>query len=340
MKKIVLLYTGGTIGMTMNKETGFLEPHSLESLLEKVPQMGKFKAQIDFYSFPKIKDSADISLEDWQSIGSYIWEHYTLYDGFVILHGTDTMSYTASALSFMFQNLDKPILVTGAAYPIENTISDAVNNLLFALKVCLLCRKDAVNPLLTEVGIVFNNKVFRANRTVKLNSTGFDLYASPNFPVLLSLETLTNFDVNLFLRPNLNRPVRFLPKLSNQCLVLNLFPGITKEFVVQYLNALPFKVLIVGAYGSGTIISAPWFTDCLKNVISHDKHVVMYSQCVFGKIEPIYFSSKIWQDIGVISVNDMTFEALWVKVLFILGQSEDNEYFKKNIRVSLCGEIT
>lgn len=335
--KILLIYTGGTIGMVTNKQTGALQPFTLNHLLKQIPNLNTIDAQIDTLSTPQPKDSSNITPTDWSNLGQLIFDNYKLYNGFVILHGTDTMSYTASAISYMFQNLEKPIIFTGSQLPAGTINSDAENNIIQALKIALLTKNK--EPLVKETAIFFHNKLLRANRSIKINSENFDAFASPNFPALITYRKSYTINNKLLLQPK--GEFQFFQKVKPDVFVLKFHPGITEQQFNQLCDAVTFKVLILETYGSGTLLSSKWFLNKIKKCIECEIIVINCSQCYYGTVKQgTYETSEHLKLLGVLSAKDMTTEAAITKSMHLLGKQITVNDFKTAFIKNFNGDIS
>ncbi len=337
-QKLLLVYTGGTIGMVKDKKTGVLMPFDVDSLLAQIPQLEAIKAQIDAVSVPQPKDSADMQPKDWQFLGKLIYSKFMQYDGFVVLHGTDTMSYTASALSFMFTNLKKPIIFTGSQLPIGDIRTDALENVLTAIQIALL--QENGEPYINEVGVYFDSQLFRGNRSTKISSDRFKAFASPNFPALVTSGVSLKVNDPVLVKANLNRVTKFSEVLSDKVFLLKIHPGITQQVLEQLCKTVDFEVLIMETYGSGTIFNAPWLPHLLEKLLKNGKNIINCSQCISGVVKQgIYEGSEQLKSLGIISAKGMTTESAITKAMCLLGQNKSKNEFKKHFETNFSGEM-
>lgn len=336
--KILLIYTGGTIGMIKNPQTGMLEPFDFHNLMKNVPEINRFDVEVDTISFEPI-DSSDISPEKWANLVETIRANYFGYDGFVILHGTDTMSYTASALSFLIENNRKPIILTGSQLPIGQIRTDGKENLITSIEIASTYENG--KPVVPEIAICFQNKLFRGNRTHKYNSEYFDAFVSPNYPLLAEIGIDIKYNYKAILRPDLHKPVRFHTKLNNNIATIKLFPGISYDLFHSLLKIPNLQGLIIESYGSGNAPTVKWLEDFLIECRNRKIVVFNVSQCNAGGIKQgVYEASKIFVKTGVVSGKDISYEAAVAKMMFLLSLDMDYEQVKYYLGVNIAGEMT
>ncbi len=336
MKKILLIYTGGTIGMVKD-EKGALVPFKLENILSKIPALENFPMRIDTVSIDKPKDSANFMTQDWQSLGRLINERYQEYFSFVVLHGTDTMAYTASAISFFFQNLKKPIVFTGSQLPIDDLRSDAVKNVMESLTTAMLSEDG--KAILSEVVICFGGKVLRANRSTKISSESFQAFDSPNYPVLINFGVGLNIRKTSFFKPNLEEQTIYNDCLMPGVFIVSLHPGWSPQYLEFLIENDDIKVLLMQTYGAGTFISESWFVDLLKSAKQKGKYIINKSQCMHGEVkEGLYAAGADFEDLGMISAQSMTLEAVVAKSMCLLGVKNQKIDFEKAFKTSFSGE--
>lgn len=322
--------------MMQDTETGSLVPFDFEHLQDHMPELKRFQFQIDVVSFDIPIDSSDISIESWQKLAQLIEVNYNHYDGFVILHGTDTMAYSASALSFMLENLSKPVIFTGSQLPIGMLRTDGKENLITAIEIA--AARHNSSSIVQEVCIYFQSKLFRGNRCHKYSTENFDAFESANFPLLADVGIHIFYKHELMLRPKGEFTIRkeFDPHIA----ILKIFPGMSKEVVEGLLNIPKLKAVVMETFGSGNGSTKEWFIQALKAAI--DRGVVIFntSQCNKGKVEQgRYETSSAFQQIGVIGGSDITTEAALVKLMFLNGQNLEQAEIVKYLSTALRGEM-
>lgn len=334
--KILLIYTGGTIGMSEDVETGVLMPVDFDHLMRQIPELKKFNYQIDSHSFKKPMDSSNMTTNTWAKLASLVYENYEDYDGFVILHGSDTMAYTASALSFMLKNLAKPVILTGSQLPLGMIRTDGKENLITAIEIAA-AQKDGL-PHVPEVAIYFEYQLYRGNRTSKISATHFEAFESPNYPVLAEAGIDIAFNHEA-IKKTPKAPLELCDQFSNEVVILKLFPGISEKVVNSIVTNQDIKVIIIESYGSGNMPSESWFTDQLETANKAGKHVINITQCSRGSVKQgAYETSAALNALNVISGDDMTVEAAVTKAMLLLGS--DSKNFKKEFVTPICGEST
>ena len=337
---VLLIYTGGTIGMIEDLASGILIPFDFDYLKEYVPELNRLKFNIDNIAFETPIDSSDIGLDDWEKMVRIIEEHYEKYDGFVILHGTDTMAYSASILSFMLENLTKPVILTGSQLPIGRMRTDGRENLITALEIAV--DKDSEgNAIVPEVCIFFQNLLMRGNRTTKTNAANFSAFDSFNYPILAEAGTHIKYEQHLIHRPPVNAMPQFHYCLTPDVTVLKIFPGIS-DYCVQSVFSNPYlKGLVLETFGAGNSPARPSFLSPLENAIKNGIVIVNVTQCVSGAVEPDrYQGGKALKNIGVLSGYDITTEAAVTKLMFLFGQGFSPEEVKERMQLSIAGEMT
>lgn len=336
---ILIIYTGGTIGMKQNPETGALAPFNFNQILDEVPELRKFGFNLDTYSFDPLVDSSDISPEFWIKLALMIEENYHKYNGFVILHGTDTMSFSASALSFMLENLDKPVVFTGSQLPIGMLRTDGKENLISAIEIAAASSNG--QPLVPEVTIFFENQLFRGNRTTKHNAEHFNAFRSDNYPPLAQAGISIKYNFAFIHYFTQKQELRVHPYINSNIAVLKLFPGILPTYVDAVLNTSGVKAVILETFGSGNALSQQWFLKRIKKAINNGIVLLNVTQCHAGSVDmDKYDNGLLLKKAGVVSGKDITFEAAVVKLMFLLGKGYASDELKQQLEKSISGEIT
>ena len=336
---VLLIYTGGTIGMIENLETGALEPFNFSHLRSNVPEMKRLNFHVDTYIFEPLIDSSEISPTKWREMVQVVKANYDKYDGFVILHRTDTMSYTASALSFMFDNLTKQIIFTGSQLPIGKLRTDGKENLITALEIAADKNIDG-HPVVPEVCIYFQNLLLRANRTTKINAENFNAFTSANFAPLAEAGVNIRYNHSKVLKPDYSKDVDFYESLDDSIAVLKIFPGIPPQILSAVLNAENIKAVVLETYGSGNALSDKWFLSELENAVKRDIVIVNVTQCLYGLVAMHrYETGQSLLKAGVVSGFDMTTEAAIAKLMYLFGLKKTPGEVRELMQVPQRGEM-
>lgn len=320
-------------------ETGTLVPFNFGLVIDKIPELRALDLKITVISFPEPTDSSNINSTHWRDIGYIIYENYSQYDGFVILHGTDTMAYTASALSYMLEGLNKPVIFTGAQIPIGSTRSDARENLITALEIASATKDN--KPVISEVCIYFNFYLMRGNRSQKVRSSHFAAFESENYPYLAEAGVTIEYDTSHIKPYEPNLKLRLHRNFDHNVTILKIFPGISQHVIESTLNIPSLKGLVLETYGSGNTMNYDWFIEGLKKALAKEIIIMNVSQCIGGKvIQGRYESSRILDEIGVISGKDITTEAAITKLMFLLAKERNIKDVKNKLTVPLAGEMS
>lgn len=337
MNNILVIYTGGTIGMVNDEHSGTFVPFDFDLIVKNVPELSRLNFNLTVHSFEPIIDSSNMSPAIWVKMAQLIKDNYEDYDGFVILHGSDTMAFSASALSFMLEGLQKPVILSGSQLPIGEIRTDARENLITALEIASAKKKG--RSLVQEVCIYFDSKLFRGNRSFKYNSAKFEAFRSPNYPVLVEAGVHLKYHHNAML-DNTGKEFLLHTRLDNSISILKLYPGISKQVVRAVLES-DARSVILETFGSGNTTTDAWFLDMLREAIRSGKNIVDISQCKVGSVElGRYETSRYLKEMGVLSGFDMTFEAAVTKLMYLQGEFENQQEVAYWMETNIRGELT
>jgi L-asparaginase len=337
--QVLIIYTGGTIGMVKDTETGSLVPFDFSRISEKVPELRAFDFGVSAIAFNPLIDSSEMTPEIWLELAHLVAANYNAYDGFVILHGTDTMAYTASALSFLLGNLQKPVVFTGSQLPMGTIRTDGKENLVTALEIA--AAKHNNQALVPEVSIFFQDKLFRGNRTTKYNAENFRAFRSDNYPALAEAGLSIRYNYP-YIRYNVNNEPLIVSKtIDTRVGLLKLFPGISQSFVEAVLNAPGLRAVVLETFGSGNAPTSPWFINTVSRAVNNGTIILNVTQCIAGSVEMGLYQTGIHLfNAGVISGRDITTEAAMAKLMYLLAECPNDDEIKMNLNKPLRGEIS
>lgn len=337
--KILLIYTGGTIGMVKDFTTGALKAFDFDQLLERIPELYLLDCDISTFSFDQPIDSSDMNPECWAYMADVIEKNYHSYDGFVILHGSDTMAYSASAMSFMLKNLNKPVIFTGSQLPIGDLRTDAKENLITAVQIASL--REYNQSTINEVCLYFEYKLYRGNRTTKISAEHFNAFVSPNIPHLAESGVHLKVNHNLLRKTEAQKTFYVHKNLNPNVCVLKIFPGITQQVLEGILSITDLDGVVLETYGAGNAPTQKWFIDAVDNAITRGIKIVNVTQCWGGSVDMTKYENGIaLQKIGVVSGHDITTESALTKMMVLLSDTISADEFAKQFQSSFCGELT
>ncbi len=335
---ILIIYTGGTIGMIHDKNSNSLKPVDFQRIKDLIPELQKFDYHLSTHCFDTPVDSSNMNPDLWIETVKIIEKNYNEYDGFVILHGTDTMAYTASALSFLLENINKPVILTGSQLPLESLRTDAKENLITAIEIA--AAKQNNQSIVTEVCIYFEYQLYRGNRTHKFSAEDFEAFRSVNYPILAEAGVDIRFNHSVIQKQSTNA-FKVYNKLDNNIAILKLFPGFTEQYVSAILNIRGLKAVIIETYGAGNAPVDLCFLSILETAIQKGIIILNITQCNGGSVEHgKYETSAMLERIGIISGKDMTLESAVAKLMFLLGNYADVTEIKNMLQTSLRGELS
>ncbi|MFC1734227.1 asparaginase [candidate division KSB1 bacterium] len=335
---ILVIYTGGTIGMIKDPESGTLLPFDFETITSLIPEIKTLGYQIDSWSFDPLIDSSNVSPAVWIELSHVIGKNYDKYDGFVVLHGSDTMAFSSAALSFILDNLNKPVVFTGSQLPMGVSRTDGRENFITSIEIA--ASKRGNKPMVPEVSLYFEYQLYRGNRVHKFSAENFEAFRSINYPVLAEAGVNIKFNTNAIRKAD-ELPLKIHECLDTNVAILKLFPGISPQVVNSILNTKGLKGVILETYGSGNAHTDKWFLDTLKRAI--DKNIIIFNvtQCRGGAVEMHkYHTGKELEKLGVIGGHDMITESAIAKLMYLLGCGYKVEKVKRLLQENLRGELT
>ena len=336
---VLIIYTGGTIGMVQRPQTGTLGPVRFEQIRDEIPELHKFNYHIKTITFRPTLDSSNVTPAVWVKIAQAIEKYYNEFDGFVVLHGTDTMAYTASALSYMFENLTKPIILTGSQLPIGTLRTDGKENLITSVEIAA-AKSEGVS-IVPEVCIYFDFKLFRGNRTVKRDADQFSAFHSVNYPELAIAGVDIRFRSEFIHYPQTNGKLIVNTRFNEHVVILKIFPGINQKVFHSILCIPNLKGVVLETFGAGNVPTSKWFTNCVREAIKSDIIILNVTQCQGGRVSMGQYETSIeLLKAGVVSGNDITTEAAITKLMYLLGQKLSSEQIKMYLNKSLRGEMS
>jgi len=338
-KKVLLIYTGGTIGMVIDYATHTLKPVDFDHIINQIPELEQIDCELEYQATDKAVDSSDMLKENWIALAQMIGSNYDRFDGFVILHGTDTMAYTASALSFLLENLDKPVILTGSQLPIGTLRTDGKENLITAIEIASSYEND--RPLIPEVAIYFEYSLYRGNRSLKVDAQQFKAFESPNYGLLALAGVNLKFNKFNILKGNPGKSLKVYEQMDNNVALIKMFPDMQNEIIESVCKMNGLKALVIESFGSGNVPSRNHFLDTVQSAVEAGIIVLNISQCIGGSVKHgHYHNSDTLEKIGVISGRDLTTAAGLTKLMFLLAKHDNRDNLISELIVPLRGEMS
>jgi L-asparaginase len=336
--KVLIIYTGGTIGMVNDPKTDTLTAFNFDHLYHQIPELNRLKVELNTISFERPVDSSEMNPTYWKQIATIVFDNYLKYDGFVILHGSDTMAYTATALSFMLQGLEKPVILTGSQLPINEIRTDGRENVLTSIEIAA-AKKGNGEARVQEVVIYFENNLYRGNRTTKISANAFEAFTSPNFPPVATAGIHISYQE--IKKSNKFNSLQLYTDLDNRVALLKIFPGFNANVYKSLFDFENIKGIVLETFGAGNAPTDKLFDDLIADYINQGGVVLNITQCLSGSVEQgLYETSSFFQKIGVIGGGDMTTEAAICKLMFALGSSTDKSEIENILKQSIAGELS
>ncbi|MGV3632084.1 MAG: asparaginase [Bacteroidota bacterium] len=335
---VLLIYTGGTIGMINDPKTGSLKAFDFRHLSSQIPELERLNVTLSSISFPEPVDSSEMNPGLWSSIAEIISENYDKHDGFVVLHGSDTMAYTASALSFMLQGLQKPVILTGSQLPIGTIRTDGKENIITAIEIAADTNADG-SAKIQEVAIYFEYSLYRGNRTTKISASHFEAFKSPNYPEL----AIAGVQINYQLRENYppQRETEFFTAFDNRIALLKIFPGFSPNIYAGIFNPGEVKGIVIESFGSGNVPSDKKFQQLVSDYLAAGGVILNITQCSTGSVDQgKYQTGSFFNAIGVTGGKDLTTEAAITKMMYLFGKYSDRNMIIQKLSESICGEMS